>query len=66
LEILLLKKFLDWLKIDDIFQVLIGVDVLARMKIVMDFSDHTLYQKNRWDTKNRKFWKCERNRRWGR
>jgi len=30
---------------DDIFQVLIGVDALARMKIIMDFSDHTLYQK---------------------
>jgi len=50
---------------DDIFQVLIGVDALARMKIIMDFSDHTLYQK-RWDTKDRKFWKCDRNRRWGR
>jgi len=30
---------------DDIFQVLIGVDALARIKIIMDFSDHTLYQK---------------------
>ena len=30
---------------DDFFQVLIGVDALARMKIIMDFSDHTLYQK---------------------
>ncbi len=30
---------------EDIFQVLIGVETLAEMKLIMDFSDHTLYQK---------------------
>jgi len=39
------KEIFRLVEKDDIFQVLIGVDALARMKIIMDFSDHTLYQK---------------------
>ena len=39
------KEIFSLVEKDDIFQVLIGVDALARMKIIMDFSDHTLYQK---------------------
>jgi len=37
------KEIFRLVEKDDIFQVLIGVDALARMKIIMDFSDHTLY-----------------------
>ncbi|ORX60742.1 hypothetical protein BCR36DRAFT_438862 [Piromyces finnis] len=39
------KEIFRLIEKEDIFQVLIGVETLANMKLIMDFSDHTLYQK---------------------
>ncbi|ORX73531.1 hypothetical protein BCR32DRAFT_285565 [Anaeromyces robustus] len=39
------KEIFRLVEKDDIFQVLIGVEALARMKLIMDFSEHILYQK---------------------
>ncbi|ORX59221.1 hypothetical protein BCR36DRAFT_453729 [Piromyces finnis] len=39
------KEIFRLIEKEDIFQVLIGVETLANMKLIMNFSDHILYQK---------------------